>query len=150
MSRPIPVTRPFPHIADHIIKPVAVRLEASDRRRAGMTVLIAVVYRKETLPGICDRLALGIVSVRIIVLTVAAAARGELPLRLGRNFASAPMRIGKRILVGNMYNGVIFPARYRAAGAGRLMPVRTGNVLPPLRDTAAAGDFCRCDKNYRA
>src|SRR3954452_15292497 len=120
MARPIPVARPLPHIADHVVEPVAVRLEATNRRGSGMTVLIAVVYRKETLPGICDRLALGIVSVRIIVLTVAAAARGELPLCFGRNFASTPMRIGKRILVGNMYNGVIFPARYRAAGAGRL------------------------------
>src|SRR3954466_5504596 len=140
MARSVPVARPFPHVADHVVEPVTVRRETPDRRRTGMIVFIAVEYREETLPGICDRLSMRIVSVRIIVLTVAAAARGELPLRLGRNFASAPMRIGKRILVGNMYNGVIFPARYRAAGAGRLMPVRTGNVLPPLRDTAAAGD----------
>src|SRR3954453_13629452 len=107
MARPIPVARPLPHVADHVVEPVAVRREASDRRRAGMTVLIAVVYREETLPGIRDRLAVGIVSARIIILTVAAAARGELPLRFGRKFVSSPMRIGKRILVGNMHNRVI-------------------------------------------
>src|SRR3954452_24466244 len=119
MPRPVPVARPLPHIADHIVKPVAVRREASDRRCSGMTVLIGIEYREETLPGICDRLALGIVSARIIVLTVAPAARGELPLRFGRKFVSAPMRIGKRILVGNMHNRMIFLARNRAAGPGR-------------------------------
>src|SRR3954466_7356737 len=104
MARSVPVARPFPHVADHVVEPVTVRRETPDRRRTGMIVFIAVEYREETLPGICDRLALGIVSARIIVLAVAAAARGELPLCFGRNFASTPMRIGQRILIGNMHN----------------------------------------------
>src|SRR3954447_3045617 len=150
MARSVPVARPFPHVADHVVEPVTVRRETPDRRRTGMIVFIAVEYREETLPGICDRLSMRIVCARIIILTVAAAARGELPLRFGRKFVSAPLRVSKRILVGNMHNRVIFLAHDRAAGAGRLTPVRTGNVLPPLRDAAAAGDFCRGDKDHRA
>ena len=49
-----------------------------------------------------------------------------------------------------MHNRMIFLARDRAAGAGRLTPVRAGNVLPPLRDAAAARDFRRRDKDHRA
>src|SRR3954447_3196447 len=108
MARAIPVACPLPHIADHVVEPVAVRREASDRGGAGMIVLIAVEYREETLPGIRDRLAFRIVSARIIVLAVAAAARRELPLRFSREFVSAPMRIGKRIFVGDMHNRMIF------------------------------------------
>src|SRR5262245_39021317 len=39
VRRAIPVGRPLPHVADHVVQAVAVRLEAADRRGAGVAVL---------------------------------------------------------------------------------------------------------------
>src|SRR5262249_51744886 len=100
VTRPIPIARPFPDIADHVAEAVTVGLEAANRRRPGVAVLIGVVDGKDALPGVGDRLAFAIEGTRPIVLAVATAARGEFPLRLGRELAPAPARIGERILVG--------------------------------------------------
>src|SRR5262245_7695147 len=100
VTRPIPVARPFPNIADHVVEAVAVWLEATDRRGGGIAVLGGVVDGEDALPGVGDRLALGIEGARPVVLAVATAARGEFPLRLGRHLAPAPARISERILVG--------------------------------------------------
>src|ERR1700722_16825455 len=46
----IPVGRPFPDVADHVMEAVAVRRECSDRRSAFETVGIGVLAWKLTLP----------------------------------------------------------------------------------------------------
>src|SRR5262245_20517506 len=102
MTRPIPIARPLPDIADHVVEAVAVGLEAADRRGGGIAVLVRVVDGEDALPGIGDRLALGIERARPIILAVATAARREFPLRLGQELAPAPARIGERILVSDM------------------------------------------------
>src|SRR6516225_7293293 len=140
MTRSIPIARPLPDIADHIVEAVAVRLEAADRRGPYVAVLVGVVDGEDALPGVGDRLALGIEGARPIVLAVATAARGEFPLRLGRERTPAPARIGERILVGDMHDGMIVLARDRAAGTSRLPPIGARDVLPPLGDPAAARD----------
>src|SRR5215470_13452476 len=122
MTRAIPVARPLPDIADHVVEAVAVRLEAADRCGAGVAVLVRIVDGEDALPGVGDRLALGIERARPVVLAVATAARGKFPLRFGRKLASAPARIGQRILVGDMHDRMIVLARNRAAGTGWLTP----------------------------
>src|SRR5262249_52752684 len=107
MPRPIPIARPLPDISDHVVETIAVRLEAADRRGGNVAVLVGVVDGKNALPGVGDGLALGIKRARPVVLAVAAATRGELPLRLGRELTPAPARIGERILVGNVHDGMI-------------------------------------------
>jgi hypothetical protein len=57
VPRAIPVTRPLPHVADHVVEAVAVRLEAADRGGRGVAVLVRIVDGEDTLPGIGDRLA---------------------------------------------------------------------------------------------
>ena len=90
MTGPIPVARPLPDIANHIVEPVAVRLEASDRRGSGMPVVLGVEDRKDALPGIGNRLAVSVESTRPVVLAVAAATGGEFPLRC--RLRSGPLR----------------------------------------------------------
>src|SRR5262249_21761607 len=87
---------------------------------------------------------------RPIVLAVATAARGEFPLRLGRELAPAPARIGERILVGDMHDRMIVLARDRAAGTGRRTPIGARHVLEPLGDAAAARDIGRRNEHHRA
>src|SRR5499433_3984675 len=140
VTRSIPVARPLPDIADHVVEAVAVRLEAADRRGPYVAVLVGVVDGEDALPGIRDRLAVGIERARPVVLAVATAARGEFPLRLGREFTPAPAHISERILVGDVYDRMIVLARDRAAGTGRLTPIGAGDILPPLRDPPAGRD----------
>src|SRR5215475_9503773 len=137
MTRPVPIAGPLPDIADHVVEPVAVWLETADRRGPAIAVLVRVVDGEDALPGIGDRLALGIERARPIILAVATAARGELPLRLGRQLTPAPARVGQRILVGDVHDRMIVLARNRAAGPGRRAPVGARHVLEPLGDPAA-------------
>src|SRR5262245_66168450 len=60
VTRPIPIARPLPDVADHDVEPVAVGFEAADRRSPGVAVLVDVVDGEDALPGIGDRLAFGI------------------------------------------------------------------------------------------
>src|SRR5215475_10067185 len=82
VPRAIPVGRPLPNIADHIVEAVAVRLEAADRRGPGVAVLVGVVDGEDALPGVGDGLAFGVEGARPVILAVAAAADSEFPLRL--------------------------------------------------------------------
>src|SRR5262249_15485697 len=150
MTRPIPIARPLPDIADHVVEAVAVRLEAADWRGPYVAVLVGVVDGKDALPGVGDRLALGIERARPVVLAAAAAARGEFPLRLGRELAPTPARIGERILVSDMHDGMIVLVFNRAAGPSRRAPVGARHVLEPLRDAAAARDIGGRDEHHRA
>src|SRR5262249_45012287 len=146
----IPSAGPRPHIADHVEEPIAVRLEAADRRGPGVAVLVRVVDGKDALPGIGHRLALGIEGARPVVLAVATAARGEFPLRLGRELTPAPARVGQRILVGDMHGRMIVLACNRRAGPGGRAQMRARHVLPPLRDPAAAADIGGRDEHHGA
>src|SRR5262249_60614295 len=98
MTRPIPIARPLPNIADHVVEAVAVRLEAANRRGPDVAVLVGVVDGKDALPGVGDWLAFGIEGARPIILAVPTAARGRLPLPLGRQLASGPADIGQPTL----------------------------------------------------
>src|SRR5215475_2559922 len=150
VTRSIPIGRPLPDVADHVVEAVTVGLEAADRRGPGVAVLVAVVDGEDALPAVGDRLALGIEGARPIILAIATAARGEFPLRLGRQLTPAPARISERILVGDMHDGMIVLARNRTAGTGRLTPIGAGHVLEPLGDPAAARVSCGLDEDHRA
>src|SRR5882757_239628 len=49
----IPVGRPFPDVADHVVEAIAILRECGDRRRALKAVRIGVLVREFALPGIC-------------------------------------------------------------------------------------------------
>src|SRR5262245_39183009 len=90
VTRPIPVARPLPDIADHVVEAVTVRLEAADRRGPGVAVLVGVVDGEDALPGIGDRLALAIQRARPGGLAGSTPARRQVPFRRGREHAHHP------------------------------------------------------------
>src|SRR6478736_3929663 len=53
VPRRVPVGRPLPDVADHVVKSVTVWRKCADRRRALEAVRIGVLVREFTLPGIC-------------------------------------------------------------------------------------------------
>src|SRR5580704_9234597 len=83
--RRVPVHRPLPDIADHVVEAVAVRREGANRRGALVTVRVQVLPWKFTLPGIGHVRAAGREFVAPGKLgAVEAAPRSELPLGFGR------------------------------------------------------------------
>ncbi len=130
-----PVARPLPDVAAHVVEPVAVRGEAADGRRALEAVLLQVLPGELALPGVRHRRAAG----RVLVApgerrSVEAAARGELPLGLGREFLPRPRRVCLGVLVGDLHDRVPVAAVDRAARPGGSLPGRAGDVLPPAPD----------------
>ncbi len=79
MARHVPIAGPFPNVADHVVKTIAVRRKAADRRSAGISVLLAIIDGKDALPGIGNRLAVLVVGVAPILPASASAARRIFP-----------------------------------------------------------------------
>src|SRR3984957_10499037 len=81
----VPVAGPLPDIADHVVKAVAVRRKGFYRRGAVVTVEMKVMQREIALPGVGHLSAAGPEFIAPGQLgAIEAAARGELPLRFGR------------------------------------------------------------------
>ena len=135
LGRREPVARPLPDVAAHVVEPVAVRREAADRRGALEAVLLQVLPRELALPGVRHRPA-----VREVLVApgegrpVEAAAGGVLPLGLGRKLLARPGRVGLRVLVGDLHDGMPVAAVDRRARPARLLPERARHVLPPAAD----------------
>src|SRR5262245_57578324 len=110
MARHIPVARPLPNIADHVVEPVAIGWKAADWGDARIAILFSVVDRKDALPGVGDGLAILVEGLAPALTLIVAAPRRIFPLRLARKLATEPMRVGERILVGNMDDGMVLLA----------------------------------------
>src|SRR5262245_56759475 len=107
MAWHIPIARPLPDIADHVVEPVSIWWEAADGCYACIAVLFGVEDRKDALPTIGNGLAILVEGLAPILSLIAAASRGIFPLCLRRKLAPQPMRIGERILIGDMNNGMV-------------------------------------------
>src|SRR4029078_4158196 len=57
MTWPIPVVRPLPHVADHIINPIPIGRVDADGRRSLPTIDQSILMRELTLPEVGHRLA---------------------------------------------------------------------------------------------
>ena len=83
----IPVGRPFPDVADHVVQPVAVWRECTDRRGALEAIGIGILARELSLPGVGHVTAVRRQLVAPCELgAVEAAARRKLPFGFGREF----------------------------------------------------------------
>src|SRR5258708_3431760 len=81
----IPISRPFPDIADHVVQAVAVGGKSGDGRRAFEAIGCKILVREIALPGVCHVLA----TRRLLVApgefrAVQSAACGKFPFGLGR------------------------------------------------------------------
>jgi hypothetical protein len=88
----IPVVRPFPYIADHVVQAEVVGRIASHRRCIEPAVLARILARKAALPCVGPVLAAGRQFVTPgIVLAIQPAARGQFPFGFrGKRLAPAP------------------------------------------------------------
>src|SRR6187399_2073769 len=48
----IPIGRPFPHVADHVVEAIPIRWEGGNRRGPLKTIRIGVLAGELTLPGV--------------------------------------------------------------------------------------------------
>jgi len=131
------VGRPFPHIAGHVEKPMAVRGEGAYRRTSGKSVRGRVLEREFPLPGIGHPApARKHVIAPAIGRAVETAACGELPFRLARQPLSRPCRIGAGILISDLHDRIACTthnARFRPI---RMSPARAWNAAPPVVEVA--------------
>ena len=133
MSGGPPIGRPLPHIADHVVEPVAVWRERFDGRGALVAIGLQVLVREGALPGIrhlaavrCEFAAPGKLG------TVETAARRDLPFRFGRQFLAGPSGVGLGVAIRDMHDGMIMQSGDRAARAVGAPPIRAELELPPL------------------
>src|SRR5216683_691286 len=147
----IPVGRPFPDIADHVVYAVAVDRKGANRRGAGEAVGPIVVEREVALPGVGHVLA----GRRELLApgelcTVEAAARGELPFGFGRQFLARPFGIGLGVLVGDLHHWmVVEPADVAALAVGPA-PVGAEGEAPPLAPVAQVDRLLRLGEDKTA
>src|SRR5271166_5954435 len=96
--RPIPVAGPLPDVACHVIKSIAVGGKLRHRSNADVAIRACVFVWKMSLMGVCHPLA---IRTELVAprkrLAGEPAARGELPLGLGRQALSCPLGVSERI-----------------------------------------------------
>jgi hypothetical protein len=133
MARDVPVGRPLPDVPGDVVEPVPVRREAAYRGRPLVPVELRVLPGKLALPAVRHCLPVGEVLVSPGERgTVEPAARGKLPFGLGRKLLARPTGVRIGVLVGDVRDGVVVAAVDRRALAARLLPVRPGDVRPPV------------------
>ena len=129
----IPVAGPFPDIADHVEKAIAIGRIAPHRRGPFKAILGGVLEGKGALPGIGHVATIGGEFVPPGEFgALQPAPRGIFPLGLRRQALARPARIGQRIGIGHMHHGmVVEPPDGRIRPKG-MAPVRAEPEAPPL------------------
>src|SRR5262245_8145860 len=90
----IEVGRPLPHIANHVVKSIAIRWVCADRRSRLVAIFEQVLPGKLPLPGVRHRLAIWLELIapgELFVLKTAA--RSEFPFRLSGKLLACPSRV---------------------------------------------------------
>ena len=146
----IPIRRPFPGIADHVVQAVAIRRECSDRRCALEPILAKVLSRKFTLPGVGHMLAAGRELVAPGKLgAVKTAARSELPFRLGRQILAGPFGVSQRVRERDVHDRMIVEPIDVAVRSVGMLPICALQEGPPLTPVAKIDRPRRRRKNKR-
>ena len=103
----IPVRRPFPDIAGHVIESVAVRGKAPDRRGAFKAVFFQILPGEFTLPRIGHVFPVGRQCITPYELrSRQPASSRKLPLRLRRQLFADPLGVCFHVLIRDMDNGM--------------------------------------------
>ena len=131
--RRVPVGGPLPDVADQVVGAVRIGRVRVHRRRARAGMRRLAVIREGAEPVVCEHLP-----VRSEIVTpgelgaVQSAARGELEFGLGRKVLALPAGVGKRIVDGDVHDGMVLQPGDRAVGTARMAPVGAGDEAPPL------------------
>ena len=128
----VPISGPFPDIADHVVEAVAVWRKCRHRRGAVKAVVAAVFVRKVALPGVSHVLAAGREFVAPGELgTVETATRGEFPFGFGRQLLASPSCVGECIAKRHMHHRMIVERVDVALRPVGMPPVGALRVGPP-------------------
>ncbi len=131
----IGVGRPFPNIADHIVKPIAVRLIVPGRSGGDEAVFGAVGFGKIALPDVAG-LEIGIIGFAFTpgkVHVTQPATGGMFPLGLGGQAATGSFGIGLRIVPRHMDDGMVrIPCSLHGTRPVDVTPVGTIHAAPPF------------------
>src|SRR5262245_27809271 len=103
MIRRVPVTGPFPDIANHVMETVPVRWKGRHRRGTLVSIRVQVLVRKAPLPGVSHMAS----SRRQLVPpgeveAVEPTPGGEFPLLFGRQLLAGPPGLGDGIAICDM------------------------------------------------
>src|SRR5262245_56261939 len=138
MLRLVPIRRPFPDVANHVVNAVAVRREHANWRSAFVAVLRRALPRKYPLPGVGH---VAIAGKELVAPGVGGAIESstgrELPLGFRRQRLAFPSREGFGIAKRDVDDRVIVESVDRARGSVWMSPVRTAHPVPPIRNVPA-------------
>src|SRR5512133_3486500 len=133
MSRRVPVRGPLPHIADHVVDPIAIGWKLSDRCSPLIPIRGQVLPGKLALPGICHVFsAWSKVFPPRVGCVLQSTSRGVLPLCFRRNLFPHPLCVGLGVLVRNVNDRMLCPLVDGTLGAFGVSPICSRNVLPPV------------------
>jgi hypothetical protein len=140
----IPIGRPFPDIADHVMEAVAVGRECGDGRCALEAVRTKILARKFTLPGVRHIFSAGHELIAPGKLgAVETAARGKFPFGLGGQVLAGPFGVSRRVRERHMHNRMIvepLDIALRAVGVAPVRPLRkVHHSLQLRRSTGRVG-----------
>ena len=145
------VGRPLPYVPGHVVEPVAVGREAADGRRPLVPVEGEVLPRELALPRVGGRPA-----VRKVLVApgercpLETSAGRQLPLRLRRELLPGPPRVRLRILVRDVHDRVVVATVDGGALSAGVLPVRAGDVLPPVAVVVEVHWPARCAEHQRS
>src|SRR5437867_11920176 len=131
----IPVGRPFPDVANHVVQPVPVGRECTNWRCALEAVGIGILAREFSLPRFCHMTAgrREFIAPREFGVREPAARR-KFPLCFGRQILASPFGVGERIAEGHMHDRMIVQPADTASGSVRMPPLRALGEGPPLAE----------------
>src|SRR5436309_9866066 len=132
----IPISRPLPDIADHVVQAVAVSWECGDRGCALEAVRAKILAREFALPGIRHMLALRHELIAPGKLgAVKPTACGEFPFGLGRQVLAGPFGVSERVDERHMHDRMIvepIDIALRAIGVAPVGALEEGPPFTPI------------------
>src|SRR5690606_37821927 len=123
-ARVVPVGRPLPNVAGHVVDLVTIRGEATHGRERTIAVAAFVGGREVALPSVGAELALRVELVAPGVFRAFEPSASGV-LELGFGWQPLPLRgaVGGGVVPRDVNDGVIVAAFYRRAGALGMPPV---------------------------
>src|SRR5439155_4814378 len=131
--RAIPIATPFPDVAGHVVKTVAVWRKRFHRCDAFVTVFARILHWKFSLPRVGHPFSAGTKIIAPDVrFSLQPAARRKFKLRFGRQTFTCPFRISFCVRVRDVHDRIVLLAFDVALRPKWMTPVRAFHVGPPL------------------
>src|SRR5262249_26775305 len=116
--------RPLPDVAEHVVEAIPVGGKGIDGRGALVSIELEVLPRESALPGIGHRPPVG--GERFpprVGRALEAAAGREFPFGFDRQLLSSPGRVGTRIFVSDVHDGMVIATGDAAVGTLGMSPI---------------------------